>query len=341
MKIGPHDTDRRVLVVAEVGNNHEGDLALAKRLVRLAAEAGADAVKFQTYRTDRFVGSGDPARVARMKRFEIPPEGFAELAALARETGITFFSTPLDLESLAFLAPLMPVVKVASSDNTFFPFLEAAARTGLPIILSTGLADLATLRHATGVIESTWRNQGWPGELALLHCVTAYPVPPAQANLRAIETLRRELPFTVGYSDHTLGIEAPVLSVALGARIVEKHFTLSKTHSDFRDHQLSADPAEFAELVRRVRATEELLGDGRKVPQPSELANEAAVRRAIAAGRDLPAGHVVGPLDLVWLRPSGAFAPGRELAVLGRRLAAPVQKGQAFRPESFVPDGQA
>jgi sialic acid synthase SpsE len=335
MHIDKFDTGRNVFIVAEIGNNHEGSFSLAEELVGRAAEAGADAVKFQTFRTEEFVRPKDEAQFRRLKSFELSHSHFERLAAAARRSGVMFLSTPLDLGSAEFLAPLVSAFKIASGDNTFYPLLEAVARFGKPVILSGGLADLGQLAFSRGLIERTWRRLGIRQEAAVLHCVTSYPVEPRQANLAAVATLRQALGGTVGYSDHTIGIDAAVLSVGLGARIVEKHFTIDKNHSDFRDHQLSADPPELAELVRRIRAAEELLGTGEKTAQECERSLEGAVRRSIVARRDLPAGTVLAWEDLAWLRPGGGMPPGQEHLILGRKLAAACPAGEPIRPESL------
>lgn len=325
MRIGTFDTDERVLVVAEIGNNHEGDLERARELVRAAAGAGADAVKFQTYKTELFVAPSDEARFARLKSFELSQDAFASLAELARELGMLFVSTPLDLESAAFLEEVADGVKIASGDNTFWPLLEHVARSEKPMIVSTGLIDTA---EAGALLEFVRRFRPAGAEVALLHCVTAYPADPADVHLRAIPELAERLGCTVGYSDHTLGIEACVAAVALGARILEKHFTIDPVPSDFRDHELSARPDELAELVGWLRRVETLLGDGGKRPQESELGIREAVRRSLAAARDLPAGHVVTADDLMWLRPGGGIAPGGEEKVVGRVLLRSVAAGE-------------
>jgi sialic acid synthase SpsE len=195
-------------------------------------------------------------------------------------------------------------------------------------MLSTGMAGLAEIERACKVVESAAADCGKRTDIALLHCVSAYPTPPEQANLRAIPTLASQSGRVVGYSDHTLGIDAAVLSVALGARIIEKHFTLSKTHSDFRDHALSADPAELAELVRRVRLAQTLLGSGDKVLQEAEKPTAAAARRSIVAREAFPAGHLLAAGDLDWLRPGGGLAPGQESLLVGRRLSRAVARGE-------------
>ncbi|MHB8643770.1 MAG: N-acetylneuraminate synthase family protein [Gaiellaceae bacterium] len=329
MKLAGRDTDERVLMIAEIGQNHEGDLGVARKLVEEAARAGADAVKFQTFHADDFVSPRDAERLERMRRFELPAGAWSELASLARERGLLFISTPLDLGSVDVLDPLVDAFKVASGDNDFFPLLDRIAETGKPTIVSSGLADAAHMRSVVTRIG---------GEVAVLHCVSAYPVEPAETALGGIADLAHELDCTVGYSDHTVGIEIAPLAVAAGARIIEKHFTLDNAFSEFRDHALSADPQDFAELVRRIREVEALFGPPRKVVQPSELANFAAFRRSIAAAHDLPEGHVVGIEDLTWLRPGDGLRPGEEELLVGRALRRTVVRGEQIHTGDVVDD---
>jgi sialic acid synthase SpsE len=202
--------------------------------------------------------------------------------------------------------------------------------------MSTGLANFVDLEQARARLLKVWSELGHPGELALLHCVSSYPTPPASANLAAIRSLAQRFEnCTIGYSDHTLGIDAAVLSVGLGARIIEKHFTVRKDFSDFRDHQLSADPAEMTELVRKVRLAEELLGSGQDEVSDIEEPNRPAMRRSIAAARAVSAGSVLTPDDLTWVRPGGGFAPGEEASVVGRTLSQDVLPGQVLRHGDF------
>ncbi|MEZ4372066.1 MAG: N-acetylneuraminate synthase family protein [Polyangiaceae bacterium] len=327
MRIGKVDTNQRVFVIAEVGNNHEGSEEVAAELVKRAAATGVDAVKFQTFKTEQFTAGDDAARIQRLKGFELSYDAFARLAELCTKEGVLFMSTPLDLESAAFLEPHVAAYKIASSDNDCWPLLSQVARTGKPMIVSGGLAGIHQLRLAEAFVRDVWRRHALPGELAILHCVTSYPVADADANLAAIRSLREALDCEIGYSDHTIGIEAAVLSIACGARIVEKHFTLSKTYSDFRDHQLSADPTDLASLVSRIRWAEAALGSGNKEQSPGERELEPLVRRSIATRGALPKGHVLSWSDLVWLRPGRGLAAGREGEVLGRRLSQDVPAG--------------
>lgn len=327
MMIGRHDTDQKVVIVAEIGNNHEGSATLAQEMIGRAAEAGADAVKFQTFTPEHYVSSSDTQRFERLKKFQLSHDAFVGLAATARSCGVEFFSTPFDLASARFLAEVAPVFKIASGDNTFYPLLETVAQFGKPVILSCGLAALKEIHFAKMLIERVWAAQGLDPGFAALHCVSAYPTPLEQANLGAIPTLARTLGCTVGYSDHTLGIDAAVLSVAAGARIIEKHFTVNKNFSDFRDHQLSADPPEMKALVERVRSAETMMGTGVKITGEAEMANATAMRRSIAAARDLAAGTMLTLENITWIRSGGSLPPGSETAVLGRRLRRSVTAG--------------
>lgn len=336
MKIGSVDLASEVLVVAEVGNNHEGDVGLAEELVCCAAASGAQAVKFQSIQPEQLVSPADTARLAQLRRFALSEAAFERLAAVARRERIMFLSTPFHLGAVGFLDPLVPAFKVASGDIDFLPLLAEIAVTGKPVLLSTGASDLATVVHSQQFLAREWKRHGKRGDLVLLHCVVSYPTPVASANLNAITALKQISPW-VGYSDHTMGIEAAVLSVALGARVIEKHFTIDKNHSDFRDHKLSADPADLAELVRRVREAAAMLGDGVKRVLECEQTTVSVARRAITAKRDLAEGTTIALADLIWLRPRAhGLAPGNEAQLVGRRLRRAVAAGKPIMPEDVA-----
>jgi len=331
MKIDGFDLDEKVFVIAEIGNNHEGDFSVAQEMVAHAAETGADAVKFQTFIPEHYVSASDVVRLERLRKFQLSREQFAQLARQAKSLELVFFSTPFDLPSAQFLDAIQPLFKIASGDNNFYPLIETVAGLKKPMIVSTGLADMKLLTEVRRRIRAIWGPSD-PG-LAFLHCVASYPVPPEQANLAAIPALAREFPdVTVGYSDHTLGIDAAVMAVAAGARIVEKHFTLAKNYSDFRDHQLSADPSDMKALVARIREVSAMMGKKEKIPQDCEEALRGAVRRSIAASRRLPAGTVLGVADITWVRPGGGIAPGEEESVLGKKLNRAFNQGEVFDP---------
>ena len=268
MKIGNLDTRDKVMIVAEIGNNHEGSVELARQLVDKAADAGVDAVKFQTFKTETFVSPHDVDRFNRMKSFELTRENFEELAVRAKNNGLLFISTPLDMPSATFLIKIVDALKIASGDNTFYPLIELVSKSDKPIILSTGFADEEQIKFSASLIKNNRPMRTSYSGLALLHCVSAYPVNPSDANLSAIRTLAEKFPSTtIGYSDHTIGNEAAILAVAAGARIIEKHFTIDRNYSEFRDHQLSADPTSMAELVTKIRDAEILLGTGSLDPR--------------------------------------------------------------------------
>jgi N,N'-diacetyllegionaminate synthase len=334
MIIGSVDLSRETLVIAEIGNNHEGDLGRAREMIQAAAATGVQAVKFQTIEPERLVSSEQSARIQQLRRFAFNREQFTELAVVARKAGVMFMSTPFSVGAVGWLDELVPAFKIASGDNNFERLLTAVGSTGKPVLISTGMADLAGIKKSCEIVEGAAPVQA--GGIAVLHCVSAYPTPDDQANLLAIPELSRETGHVVGYSDHTLGIDAASIAVVLGARIIEKHFTLSKTQSDFRDHALSADPAEMAELVRRVRTARLMLGSGHKSPQPAEMANQAAARRSIATLVALPAGHMLTDNDLDWLRPGVGLAPGREGEVLGRRLTRDAAAGEVITPDMLA-----
>lgn len=324
MRIGGVDLDERVLVVAEIGNNHEGSYGLAEELVGLAANAGVDAVKFQTITPSKLVNRADTARLEQLGRFCLSMDQFRSLAKVAEQAGVLFMSTPFDVDAVAELDPIVPGFKVASGDNTLAPLLRAVAETRKPIILSAGAATLEEVEGAVATVRETWGDDN-PG-IALLHCVVSYPTAPADANLAVMRELEG-IGDAIGWSDHTLGSTAAVAAVAMGARVIEKHFTIANDHSAFRDHQLSANPATMAHLVRSIREVEELLGTGPKRVLPCEEATQQAVRRSIAASRDLPAGTVIALGDLTWLRPATGIPAGREDDVVGRTLKVDVEAG--------------
>src|SRR4051812_19672836 len=298
MRIGDRDTSDRVLVVAEIGNNHEGDPAVARELVEAAAGAGADAVKVQVFDPRFYISGRDAQRLEQLERFRLSHDDFAALAELAHARGLGFVATFLDLGSADAMQPLVDAFKIASGDNDNETFLRRAAASGLPVVVSLGMTEPGDPARIAALYE--------PERLALLHCVSAYPAPPEQAALATIRTLVRDLPgLTIGYSDHTVGAAAALAAVALGARIVEKHVTLSHEFSEFRDHQLSAEPAELRTLVEQIRLVEELVAVERTGLLPAEHPVAAAARRSLGAARDLVAGEVLSANDITWLRPAG------------------------------------
>jgi sialic acid synthase SpsE len=319
MKIGGVDTRNTPFVVAEIGNNHEGDYSVARKLVEAAAAAQVHAVKFQTFNTDYYVTRADEARYQRLKSFELTIEQFEELAKLAHERGLLFLSTPFDLASAAGLSRFVDAFKIASGDIDFFPLIDRVLGYGKPLIVSTGASDLDKVAATVRFVKDRLGAR-MPEIFALLHCVASYPAPASEVNLRAMALLRERFGVSVGFSDHTMGIDAATFAVAAGAEIIEKHFTLDKNYSEFRDHQLSADPQELRLLVERIEAVRTLMGTATKAVQPSEQSSLTLIRRSIVAARALPAGATLRSEDLTWVRPRAGLAPGAEHELVNRRL---------------------
>ena len=333
MIIGKLDTEARVVLVAEIGNNHEGSFSVAKEMITAAGDSGVDAVKFQTFRTEDYVSGADTERFDRLKSFELTIDEFAELSVHARELGLAYLSTPFDLRSVEGLIPHVDAFKVASGDNDFVPLLRSVCATGKPLVVSTGLTDLELCKRIAELVHREWGSRGHQGELALLHCVSAYPALPEFANVRAITSLQSIPECEIGYSDHTLGITACLGAVALGARLIEKHFTLDKDYSSFRDHQISADPTEMRKLAGAIREMEEVMGDGEKSVAPCEREAALSIRRSIAAARDLPEGYRIESDDLTWLRPRNGSLPGQEELLIGNSTTRAVERGEPFTEE--------
>ena len=312
-------------VIAEAGANHNRDLALAKELIAVAAEAKADAVKFQTYsaetlyskKTPRFTyleGLSDKSTWDLIKEIELPREWQAELAAEAHRRGLHFMSTPFDHRAVDELAALgVPAYKIASFEIVDLPLIEKAARVGRPMILSTGLADYEDIADAVAACRRAGNDQ-----IALLQCASLYPAPPARINLRAMATMRQAFGAVVGLSDHTLGIHIAVASVAAGAALVEKHYTMSRTLKG-PDHPFAIEPNELADMVRQIRDVEAALGDGRKTgPAPEEQEMHAKARRSLVAARAIPKGTRI-EADMVTIkRPGFGIKPKLVDLVIGR-----------------------
>jgi N-acetylneuraminate synthase/N,N'-diacetyllegionaminate synthase len=328
------------LVVAEAGVNHNGDVELAERLVDAAAAACADAVKFQSFRAEAVASAGAPkaayqraatgeeeSQQEMLRALELSAETHRRLQRRAQEHGLLFLSTPFDAASADLLEELgVPAFKVASPDLTNLPFLEYLAAKGRPLIVSTGMAELSEVEAALAALARVGAT-----DVVLLQCVSSYPAPAAEQNLRTIPALAARFGVPVGFSDHTTGGAAALAAVALGACLLEKHFTLDRTLPG-PDHAASLEPAELAGLVRDVREVEAALGDGVKRPTPAERENRELVRRSLAAAVDLPAGTLLERSMLTALRPGTGIAPSRIDEVVGRRLRRSVAGGELLDP---------
>ena len=317
------------LIIAEAGVNHNGDLALARQLVRVAADAGADLVKFQTFVADRITSADAPkaeyqkaatgtaeSQQEMIRRLELSRADHEALIDECRDAGIGFFSTGFDPESIDLLVELgIDRIKVPSGEITNLPLLRHIAAKGLPVRLSTGMADLAEIEAAIAVLEQGGIARS---DLTVLHCNTQYPTPMEDVNLTAMARIGEAFGIGYGYSDHTLGIEVPIAAVALGATVIEKHFTLDRTMPG-PDHQASLEPGELAAMVAAIRNIERAMaGDGIKRPSPSECGNRAIARRSLVAARPISAGEQFGPDNLAAKRPGTGLSPMLWDDVIGR-----------------------
>lgn len=337
MKIGGFDLAQRPFLIAEIGNNHEGNAELAIKLADAAVEAGADAVKVQLINPSRLVNRSEQQRIAQLSRFRLDRSVFLELGKRVHARGALFMASAFDCDTLAEWADDLDAIKIASGDLDFDPMLQLAASSGKPVVLSTGMSRFPEIERAVGVFSAALPASVTAKErLALLHCVSLYPTPLEAANLAAMVQLRDKLGLTTGYSDHTLGLTAATMALGLGARVIEKHFTLDKAYSDFRDHALSAEPAEFALLARAVRQYPDIMGRGFTDGELADAATRAAARRGIVAAREVAAGTTITAADLDYVRPAIGFPPSAASLVIGRRARRALEVHHVIREEDLA-----
>ena len=351
------------LIIAEAGVNHNGDRDLAFQLVASAAESGADAVKFQTFNAERLAAATAPkaqyqkdntdeaeSQLAMLKKLELPESWHQELQNYAREKGITFISTAFDRQSLYFLQTLnLPFYKIPSGEISNAPLLWSFAATGKPCILSTGMATLSEVEQALAILahgysfkqEPKSLNETWEfwsqqqayeaikDQVTLLHCTSSYPTPLDQVNLKAMDTLRTTFQLPVGYSDHTQGLLVPVAAAARGATIIEKHFTLDRSLPG-PDHKASLEPCELKELVQQVRAVEQILGSGRKVPQPAERDTRQVARQSLLVTNTVQQGDMLDKTTLATARTGQGISAIHYWDYLGTPASKDYNPGEAL-----------
>lgn len=320
--------DRGIFIIAEAGVNHNGDTELAMRMVDTAADAGADAVKFQTFRADRIISrharkaeyqkkttGADESQLEMVKKLELSADAHAGLMDRCREKGIMFLSTPFDFESIDLLNGLgMEIFKIPSGEITNLPYLRRVGGLRKRIILSTGMSTLGEVETALDILVSAGTARD---DITVLHCTTEYPAPLEEVNLRAMLTMGDALKVKVGYSDHTPGIVVPVVAAAMGACVIEKHFTLDKNMPG-PDHKASLEPDELRKMVQAIRTVESALGDGIKRPSSSEAGNRIVARKSIVAARKIGAGERFTGENLISKRPGSGISPMLWDSVIGR-----------------------
>lgn len=327
-----------VFIIAEAGVNHNGDLHIAKELARVAKQAGANAVKYQTFMPEKLVsrfaekadyqkrneeGTASESQLAMLKRLALSYEAFRELHAYCNEIGIEFLTTAFDDESLEFILTLpVRILKIPSGDITNLPFLEKCRDTGLPVILSTGMSTLDEIQDAYEVFAAKKVY-----DITILHCTTEYPAPVYEVNLRVIPELHAQFGCPVGYSDHTVGVTVPIAAVALGATVIEKHFTLDKTMQG-PDHKASLDPNELKELVDAIRYTEIALGSAEKTITLSEEKNRTVARKSIVAACDIHRGQPLTADLITCKRPGNGISPFKWYTVLHTKAIRDFKKDE-------------
>ena len=320
-----------VYIIAEAGVNHNGDLLKAVELVEAAKQAGADAVKFQSFKADKLVsktakkakyqseniGDDDYNQYNMLKSLELSEEDHFRLIQECDKRGIQFFSTAFDVDGIDFLDRLgMPFFKSPSGEITNYPYLKRLAEKGKPVILSTGMADMQEVKNALEVLLKYGLHID---DITVLHCNTEYPTPMKDVNLKAMNTMGVELGVKVGYSDHTLGIEVPIAAVAMGAKVIEKHFTLDRDLPG-PDHRASLEPDELKEMVMTIRNIEQAIsGSGKKEPSPSELRNKEVARKSIHTSRAIDVGEIIKEEDIISLRPGNGISPMEWDNVIGKK----------------------
>ena len=322
----------RVVIIAEAGVNHNGDLNKAKELIDVAANAGVDFVKFQTFKADDLVSKeakkasyqinntrdNNDSQYDMLKKLELSESDHTALIKYANSKGIEFFSTAFDVKGLEYLNSIgFSMFKVPSGEITNYPYLKKIASFGKPVILSTGMASLKEIDEALQVL----RSEGLTNEeITVLHCNTEYPTPMRDVNLKAMNTIRSAFNVEIGYSDHTLGVEVPIAAVALGARVIEKHFTLDRNLPG-PDHRASLEPDELTAMVRAIRNIEiAIQGSGIKEPSSSEKKNIGIARKSIHTKNDLKKGSILKEEDLIPLRPGDGISPMEWENIIGKEL---------------------
>ena len=317
-----------ITIIAEAGVNHNGSLELAKRLALEAKEAGADIVKYQTFVPENLVSrraekaeyqkaaTGEGSQLSMLQKLSLSKEDFMELHSYCKEIGICFLSTPFDLESIDFLDSLqMPMWKIPSGEITNLPYLIKIANTGKPVILSTGMSTMGEVKDAVNILKENGTS-----EITLLHCTTEYPAPYKDVNLLAMKLMWDELGLPMGYSDHTPGIEISIAAAAVGAVVIEKHFTLDNNMKG-PDHKASLSPDELKEMIRCIRNVEISLGSGNKIPMESERKNMPIARKSIVAKKSIRKGEIFTEDNLTVKRPGNGISPMKWFDVLGQAAA--------------------
>ena len=294
-----HVKKKPPFIIAEIGNNHEGSFSIAKKLVKEASKAGVSAVKFQTFRTEYYVNKIDKKRFKRLKKFELTKKNFIYLSELAKDLNLKFISTPFDIESANFLSKIVDIFKISSGDNNYYELIEEISKFNKKVFISLGLSNIGEIIKLVKYLKKISLKD----KTTLMHCVSSYPVTSKEANLESINFLRHKLKMEIGYSDHTIGIIAPIIAYSFGANIIEKHFTLDNNFSNFRDHKLSLNPQGMKNLTTQLNQANLMFGNFAKEISLNEKKNLYSMRRSFYATQDILKGEIITKNKIKFVRP--------------------------------------
>lgn len=318
-------------IVAEIGNNHEGNFIRAKKMISHASKAGADAVKFQVFKTENFFIS-DRSRVKKYKKFEFKLDQFKKLSQHAKKNNIIFFSTPLDIKMLNELNKIQTLFKISSGDNNFFLLIEKILKLKKQLIISLGLTNKKDVSNLVSFIRKIKRKNNLKHKVTLLHCVSEYPAMIDNINLNTIKYLKKKYKdFNIGYSDHTKGLEACKIAYLLGAKVIEKHFTLDKNQSDFRDHKLSATPKEMKNLVNYTKKIDKILGQEKIIISKVEKKNLLSMRRSIYANKNINKNEKISLRNIKFIRPGNGTPLNKFKFINGKRAKRLIYKNSPIK----------
>ena len=335
MKVFGLDTESDLIIVAEIGVNHEGSVKAARNMIKQASDCGVHAVKLQSYTPEKFTSSSNAERLKRVKRFSLSKSEHIELASFANDLGVGFFSTPVSEDWVETLASIGGAIKIASGDIDFAPVLMSAAKTDLPIILSTGCSECREVDLAVQLISNVRGKDCMAESLALMHCVSQYPAKLGDCNLASIDFMAKRYGLAVGWSNHVVGPLACYAATAMGASIIEVHITDQKEGRDFRDHSISFDFSELSELVNNLLDIRRSAGVIGKRPTEGELLIKGDIRKGLVASQDLKRDTILADDDISYARPAHGYKASERRKIIGKKLLTAVKKGEIFYPDLF------
>jgi N,N'-diacetyllegionaminate synthase len=327
---------KKIFVIAEIGNNHEGNFNLAKKLIQLAAKSGVDAVKFQTFKTENYINISQKKKIKQLKKFQFSHEQFKRLKNFANKNNLLFISTPFDIESAIFLKKICDIIKISSGDNNFFYMIDELLKSKKKIIISTGMTSMNDIKLIMSFLRKRLSFSQIRKKIYFLHCVSSYPAQAQDLNLLSIKYLREKLGIKVGYSDHSKGPIAAITAGMLGAEIIEKHFTIDKKYSKFRDHSLSADFEEMKFIIESFKNIKVMLGKYTKEIHKSERSNLSSMRRSPYASVDIEKGEILSNKNVIFQRPRMKGTSLNHLKIFGKKINKKIKKYTLIKNKNII-----